>query len=733
MTPLRQMDELLTESQKVAGVGSWEWDAAENRVIWSDELYRIFGLEPQSSPATFEAYLGLVHPEDREGVQAAVEKALREGASFDHEERIVRADGTVRILHSRGRMLPGSIRMVGTCQDVTERRRVEKEREQLLVRERQARRDSESAHRMIRNVLERVSDGFVSLDSEWHYTHVNDKAAAMFGRKAEDLVGKHIWTEFPEGVGQKFYHAYNRAMSEQVPVYLEEYYPPWDRWYENRIYPSKDGLSIFFTDVTERRKSQEALRESEQRFREIAENVAEAFWVMSPDFQTLHYLSPAFEQIFGIPRWPLEKTREAWCAMIHPDDKEAIHRAISGDHAEGWPQGTYRILRPDGGVRWIRWRSFPVRDDDGKVVRITGFSEDVTELKNTEEALQRTQARLADALHVTQDRVVQLEEQVRSRTTFEHLVGKSAPMQEVYRKLRLASQSDVTVLLTGESGTGKELAAAAVHSLSERRSKPFVAVNCSAIPEALLESELFGHVKGAFTGAVRDKAGLFQTADGGTLFLDEVAEMAPQLQVKVLRALQEREIRPVGGEQTSKINVRIIAATNRDLEKLVVTEKLREDFYYRIRVFDIHMPPLRDRRDDIPLLVRHFLQEIGAGKPRSSRDITAEGFRALMNYSWPGNVRELRNAVEHGLVTAAGREIGIADLPSHIQSSGRFEETLTPEQYAERERLLAVLREAGGNRTKAAAMLKTSRVTLWKKMRRFQLDGELSKDGRTAE
>src|SRR6185295_15403612 len=247
------MEELLNESQLVAGVGSWEWEAADNRVIWSDELFRIFGLDPQSRTATFDGYLERVHPEDRARVQEAVQKALQEQSSFDHEERIVRADGTVRYLHSRGRVLhgsDGSLRMVGTCQDITERRRVEKEREQLLLRERQACRDSESARRLISSVLERVSDGFVSLDSEWHYTHINDKAAAMFGRRPEDLIGKHIWAEFPEGVGQKFHRAYEKAMREQVPVFLEEFYPPWNRWYENRIYPSKDGLSIFFQDVT---------------------------------------------------------------------------------------------------------------------------------------------------------------------------------------------------------------------------------------------------------------------------------------------------------------------------------------------------------------------------------------------------------------------------------------------------------------------------------------------------
>jgi transcriptional regulator with GAF, ATPase, and Fis domain len=300
------------------------------------------------------------------------------------------------------------------------------------------------------------------------------------------------------------------------------------------------------------------------------------------------------------------------------------------------------------------------------------------------------------------------EETAKNRNSFERLVGRSAPMQEVYRKLRLAAQSDVTVLLTGESGTGKELAAAAIHSLSERKSGPFVAVNCSAIPEALLESELFGHVKGAFTGAIRDKAGLFQAADGGTLFLDEVAEMAPPLQVKVLRALQEREIRRVGDERVSKINVRIIAATNRDLGRLVEEEKLREDFYYRIRVFDIPMPPLRDRRDDIPLLVDHFV----AGKVAS---VAPAAMRALMCYEWPGNVRELQNAVEHALVTRTGSVLTLSHLPSHVRQ-GMADTTPTEDL---RRRVLDALTQCGGNREKAAKVLRVSRVTLWKWMNKL--------------
>ena len=325
--------------------------------------------------------------------------------------------------------------------------------------------------------------------------------------------------------------------------------------------------------------------------------------------------------------------------------------------------------------------------------------------------------RAEEELSRSEERRLLAEETAKNRTSFQRLVGRSEPMQDVYRKLRLAAQSDVTVLLTGESGTGKELAAAAIHSLSARRSKPFVAVNCSAIPEALLESELFGHVKGAFTGAFRDKAGLFQTAHGGTLFLDEVADLAPQLQVKVLRALQEREIRRVGDERVSKVDVRIVAATNRDLDRLVEDGKLREDFYYRIRVFDIRMPPLRDRRDDIPLLVEHFIAVKSKPDDKPIQSVAPTAMRALMSYGWPGNVRELCNAVEHALVTRSGSVLTLAHLPSQIRQGP---ERAEPTNHL-RQRVLDALQQCGGNREKAAKVLGVSRVTLWKWMSKLGL------------
>src|SRR5262249_17689451 len=238
--------------------------------------------------------------------------------------------------------------------------------------------------------------------------------------------------------------------------------------------------------------------------------------------------------------------------------------------------------------------------------------------------------KLAEALRASEEARMQREERSGMRTRLGGLVGRGNAMREVFRQIRLAAEANVTVLLTGESGTGKELAAAAIHELSPRKRGPFVAVNCSAIPETLLESELFGHAKGAFSGADRDRAGFFQAANGGTLFLDEVGDLAAPLQVKLLRALEEREVRRVGDDRSTKVDVRIIAATNRDLAAMRADGRLREDFYYRIRVYEIPLPPLRTRREDIPLLAARFIQELARSTGKRIKTISPAAMRRLL-------------------------------------------------------------------------------------------------------
>jgi DNA-binding NtrC family response regulator len=308
---------------------------------------------------------------------------------------------------------------------------------------------------------------------------------------------------------------------------------------------------------------------------------------------------------------------------------------------------------------------------------------------------------------------------------FHAILGKSAGMQEVFRLLEQAAGLDITVLLGGETGTGKELAARAIHYHSARRERRFVPVNCGALPAELVESELFGHARGAFTGAATDKAGLFQEAEGGTLFLDEIGELPLPVQVKLNRALQEREIRRVGDARVAKVDVRVIAATHRDLREEARAGRFREDLFYRLHVFPVRLPPLRERREDVPLLAAHFLEKHARAFRREVEGIEPDALRALTGYAWPGNVRELENAVERAVAVARGRLLAVADLPPEVAGG---QEGLPPagelarmpfkdavdlaRDRVSREYLVALLRELEGNVTQAAARAGMKRESL---------------------
>jgi DNA-binding NtrC family response regulator len=303
------------------------------------------------------------------------------------------------------------------------------------------------------------------------------------------------------------------------------------------------------------------------------------------------------------------------------------------------------------------------------------------------------------------------------------LIGSSAKMLAVYKNIAYVADSKTSVLIQGESGTGKELVARAIHAKGPRGQKPFIAVNCGALTETLLESELFGHVKGSFTGAVADKQGLFQAAQGGTLFLDEISETSPALQVKLLRVLQEEECLPVGGTRPYRTDARVLTASNRDLETLVREGKFREDLFYRLNVVTINVPPLRERSDDIPRLVAHFLGRLGAaGHP--SPQFSAKALDALVRYSWPGNVRELENTIERLALFSRGRTVDLEVLPERFQKKQQalhsvMFEGLPSLEEVERRYLLHVLQAVGGNRKRAAEVLCIDRRTLYRMLERF--------------
>ncbi len=325
-----------------------------------------------------------------------------------------------------------------------------------------------------------------------------------------------------------------------------------------------------------------------------------------------------------------------------------------------------------------------------------------------------------------------LKKQLKSKDDFKNIIGKCEPMQKVFDRVNKVANTDSTILIRGESGTGKELVAKAIHYKSHRSGKSFVSINCGALPENLLESELFGHVKGSFTGAIKDKDGLFKVACGGTFFLDEVGETSPAIQVKLLRVLQEREIIPVGGTEPIKVNVRLIAATNADLEEEVRAGNFRPDLYYRLNVIPVVIPPLKDRQDDIPLLVDHFLKR-ASEKTRRKKTISKDAMELMVNYDWPGNVRELENIVERAIVLQESDKIHPYDLPDKIRFHSRRDRKLVLDrahltlEELEKEYVVSVLEETGWQKKKASEILGINASTLYRKIQRYGLRREKEK------
>lgn len=354
-----------------------------------------------------------------------------------------------------------------------------------------------------------------------------------------------------------------------------------------------------------------------------------------------------------------------------------------------------------------------VRDETNNIIGVVETVTDMTELSKARRKIEEAALRLGE-MH-----------------RLDNIIGKSHAMREVFTAIKAAAASDVTVLVQGDSGTGKELVAGAIHYNSERVGGPLITVNCSALSESLLESELFGHVKGAYTGALHDRAGRFEEAEGGTVFLDEIGELSPYIQVKLLRVLQEREIERVGESKKRKINIRIIAATHRDLYTLVRGGGFRDDLYYRLKVFPIQLPPLNQRRDDIPLLVGHFIRKHNQKTAKQILGVSQATLRILLDYSWPGNVRELENAIEHAFVVCNREQIEPYDLPVELRQA-RYprlykEETnrsvLRPYRRVKitKKDLLEILNESDWNKAEAGRRIGISRTAVWKYMKKYRI------------
>ena len=425
---------------------------------------------------------------------------------------------------------------------------------------------------------------------------------------------------------------------------------------------------------------------------------------------TILNMNPAAEKLTG---YSAEELVGQNCRVLNCSGCEIYGRGAGKDWCSLYVRHRIRakkctITDKKGRALFVMKNASVLKDDHGNVVGAIETLTDISEIVRQ------------------QQEIISLRQSCRLDDGFHGIVGHAPSMQRLFELIDNVAQSDAPVLIHGPSGTGKELAARAVHEAGPRKSKPFIKVNCAALNENLLESELFGHVKGAYTGADRARVGRFEAAHGGTIFLDEIGDIPPATQVKLLRVLEEKEIERVGDHHPVEVDVRVISATNKDLDQSIAEGRFREDLYFRINVFPLTIPALEERMEDIPPLVQSFILQNNQRSGKSIDGLSPEAMDALLDYSWPGNVRELRNTIEYAFVLCPGGWIGPEHLPQRIPQGGRYrpqpDHLRENGPLPERDTLLEALRRAGGNQSEAARHLGVSRVTVWKRIKKYGID-----------
>lgn len=576
---LRISEARLSEAQRIAHLGNWDWDVRSNDLHWSDEIYRIFGLAPQEFGATYEAFLRSVHPDDREFVQQSVDNALYHNIPYSIDHRVVRPDGSQRVVHERAEVTFDQsgkpVRMVGTVHDITDRKRAE----QAI----------QASQATLTAIFQNAPVAMFLLDQDRRVYRMNRAAEQILDGSAGEVKGL----------------AFGKAM--RCVRALDD--------------PQGCGCGPDCGRCPVRR-------------------------TVSETFDT------------GQPHRGVEGT----LTLQQAEQRNDIHLSIS----------TALIELPES-------------------CRVLVCLEDTTDRKLAELELQTAFSEIEKLKDRLQQENLCLREEIQLRYQHEEIVGHSDAIKAVMRQIEQVADTPAAVLLSGETGTGKELFARAIHRLSPRKDTAMVAVNCAALPSTLVESELFGREAGAYTGALSKQVGRFEMAHGSTLFLDEIAELSMDLQAKLLRVLQDGQFERLGSSQTISVDVRIVAATNRDLARAVREGRFREDLYHRLNVFPVAVPPLRERPEDIPLLVWAFVKEFAAKMGKAVDTIPRRTMEALQRYPWPGNVRELRNVVERAMILSKGSTLQ-AEAPSISDSASAQPMTLSDVQ---RRHILDVLGRTG--------------------------------------
>jgi PAS domain S-box-containing protein len=707
---LRRSEAYLAEAQRLSQTGSFGCRLSTGEMFWSEETFRIYGYDRSTQPAV-ERVLQRVHPDDRPLVQEQIDRASRGGEGCHVECRLLLPDDSVkhvRIVAHASKNESGIIEFIGAVMDVTATKKAEEKLRRSEAYLAEAQKLSHTG-----SFGWDVSSGEIVWSDETFRIFEFEPTAKV----TIELIMQRTHPEDGPAVQQLI----DRVSRERTA---------WD--FEHRLrmpdgsvkylrvvgHPSRDERGSFefvgaVTDISESKRAEEKVRQSEMELRQILDFAPQYVAVLGPDRDRL-YVNKAMLDYFGftLEEWRSSERRKYY----HPDDWERLTSETQSKFLSGIPhEYEARLLRKDGKYRCFLFRWNPLRDEQGRITRWYAAATDIEDRKQAEQRLQ--------------DENVALREEIDRASMFEEIVGISRALHAVLSRVSKVAPTDSTVLITGETGTGKELVARAIHRRSHRSSRAFVSVNCAAVPRDLIASELFGHEKGAFTGATQRRLGRFELAEGGTIFLDEIGELPAETQIALLRVLQEHEFGRVGGTGSLRTNVRVIAATNRDLEAAIAAGTFRSDLFYRLNVFPIEVPPLRERQEDIPVLVDYFIDRYARKAGKSIRGVNKKSLELLQSYPWPGNIRELQNLIERSVIVCDTENFSVDEswlsrqpLASEPKSQPELPQKLAAQ---EKEMIEVALRESGGRvsgPSGAAAKLGIPGSTLETKIRSLKID-----------
>jgi formate hydrogenlyase transcriptional activator len=667
----------------------------------------------------------LVHPDDLPKLLEELRRSIETGQSQNVEHRVRGADGSYRWFEVRrlperneaGRI----VRWYLLLADIHDRKRAE---EALRANERN-----------LRLMVDNIPGFIATLTAKGEVEVLNRQTLEYFGKTIEELKDWEASDAVHPDDQLHVIEAWRHAVQTGEPYAKEFRQRRADgvyRWFQSRALPNRDtagritGWYMLLTDIDDRKRAEEALRSREENLRLLVDSIPGFVATMNAAGE-LEVVNRQSSQYFGktideLKNWA---TNDA----IHPDDLQRVIRTLDQGVAAGQPfEYETRARRADGVYRWHQGRCQPQRDEAGRIVRWYILVTDINERKHAENALEKAYEEIRRLNERLRAENVLLRQQIDRVFMFEEIVGSSSALRNVLASIVQVAPTDATVLISGETGTGKELIAHAIHNRSQRASRPFVSVNCASIPPSLIASELFGHEKGAFTGAVQRRQGRFELANSGTIFLDEIGELPEETQIALLRVIQERAVERVGGSRVIPTDVRIIAATNRDLAAAIDSGAFRSDLFYRLNVFPIHVPPLKERKEDIPILIEYFIKRYADKAGKRITKIDRNSLDLCESYDWPGNIRELQNIVERSVILCNGDTFRVeqAWLTAHSASPRPERRSLTNAlQSYERKLIEAALAESNGRVAGpegAAAKLGIPRSTLDTRIKQLNIE-----------